>query len=207
LSIRVTSPNGITSRSETRAEGSAGYFSFWLYLNKTHTGNNALGLVSSPTGLGGGLYLNFYNGNLYWSGKQQVYEVGGGLAPRIELGAQQVGTWTQYAVQITAGTTGPGGTQVVSAWKNGVPLTSFYSGYPSNTLQTGSNWDGKYYFTRVQGWTWGAPYPLQYNVGQQPDFLVDDIQVRIDAPYTNLQSFTPQPVTWGGNVTQMVTGI
>jgi hypothetical protein len=207
ISIRVQNPNGIVSRFQTRAEGSAGYFSFWLYLNKTHTGNTALGYLSSPSGLGEGLYLNAYNGNLYWGGSIQVFEVGGGLKSHIALGAQQVGIWTHYAVQITAGTTGSSGTQVVSAWRNGVPITEFRLGYPSSTLQTGSTWFGKNYFTRIQGWQWGAPLPSNVPASDFTDFNVDDLQVRIDAPYTNLQSFTPEPVTWGGNVTQMVTGI
>jgi hypothetical protein len=208
LSIRVTSPNGIISRSQTRAEGTAGYFAFWLYLNKTHQGNNALGYVKSENGLGAGMYLNNYGGNLYWSGGIQVFEVGGGLRTRIDLGAQQVGAWTHYALQISAGSPGQYGTQVVSAWRNGVPLTGFWLGtYPTSTAQTGSTWSGRNQFSRVQGWQWGAPFPSGVPASELPDFFVDDIQVRIDAPYTNLQSFVPQPVTWGGNVTQMVTGI
>jgi len=213
LSIRVNGTNGIVSRTQSRAAGTAGYFAFWLYLNKTHTGNTALGYVSSPNGLGDGLYLNAYNGNLYWSGDRQIHTPGGaagGLATRIELGAQQVGAWTHYALQITAGVPGAGsdgGTQVVSAWRNGVPITEFRLGFPSNTLQTGLQWTGKNYFSRVQGWQWGAPLPSNVPASDFVDFNVDDLQVRIDAPYTNLQSFTPGPVTWGGNVTQMVTGI
>ena len=39
------------------------------------------------------------------------------------------------------------------------------------------------------------------------DVVFDDIVVRQDAPYTNLQAFTPTPMSWGGNVTQLVTGI
>jgi hypothetical protein len=208
----VANPNGITSRTQTRNSGTAGYFAFWLIFSRSLPGNNTIGYVSSPNGLGNGMYLNYYNGNLYWTGEILAYVSGVGpgvgLTTRIELGAQPVGAWVHYALQISAGTTGPGGTQVVSAWRNGVPVTEFRTGQPQNTLQTGSTWNGKNYIDRVQGWTWGAPYPQGPVTAENLlDFYVDDIVVRTDAPYTNLQSFTPEPITWGGNVTQMVTGI
>jgi hypothetical protein len=207
LSIRVQVPNGIASRTMTRSDGAAGYFSFWINFNKIHADNRPLGVViktgnggSYPLQGGTGLYLIPYNGQLYWSVNGTVWN-GSNLTTRIELGAHPaVGVWTQYSLQIT-----PGATFVVSAWRNGVPLTGFYQ--DSSTLQTGSTWAGRSSFSRIEGWQWGAPYPSQYNIGQDPDFYVDDIQVRTDAPYTDLQSFTPQPVVWGGNVTQMVTGI
>lgn len=209
LGIRVTAPNGIVSRTQTRNPGTAGYFAFWLYLNKTHVGNSALGKVVTGDGPSGAMFLNYYNGNLYWSDDQLVFpgNPGSALITRIDLGAQQVGAWTHYALQISAGTTGPSGTQVVSAWRNGTPLTNFWLGTNPNTLQTGSNWNGKYSITRITGWQWGAPFPAVSQAAGLGDFFVDDIVVRTDAPYTNLQSFTPEPITWGGNVTQMVTGI
>jgi hypothetical protein len=207
LSIRVQNPRGIVSRTQTRTSGTPGYFGFWLNFNKYFNGNNAIGLVVTGDGVYGGMFLNAYAGNLYWSDTIDVREAAappGALKTRIDLGPQPRGEWVHYALQ----TTGSGGAQVVSAWKNGVPLTGFWLGtYPTNTLQTGSNWAGRSSITRITGWQWGAPYPSQATQDDLVDFYVDDIVVRIDAPYTNLQSFTPEPITWGGNVTQMVTGI
>jgi hypothetical protein len=170
----------------------------------------------------GGLFLSSNAGQLYWNLSSTV-RVTLGFNPMIELGAVPYGNeWTHLAIQITAGTPYQAGTQVVSAWRDGQPITAFYKGYTTSPpsqkgpLQTGLTWEGKGGFTNINSFTMGAP--LRASIGTSTgfnssvgypfvDIQVDDIQIRSDAPYTDLQPFTPGPVTWGGNVTQMVTGI
>lgn len=237
LSIGIIPYAGITSRAETRAAGTAGYFGFWMRALQSHPQAVFVQLNRDDNiGNESGLCLSSYEGNLYWNLGDSVRPSASGFNPMIELGPTPVGDyWTHFAIQISAGTPAnlpsDPGTQVVSVWRDGQPITAFYSGYaadPPNqrgVLQTGLTWEGKGNFANINRFSIGAPlqsrsWMLNINGVSGPpqginssigfpfvEIQVDDIQIRNDNPYTDLQPFTPQPVTWGGNVTQMVTGI
>jgi len=227
ISVRVRPRYGIMSRMESRADGTAGYIGFWMKPNINHK-HAIYGVVSTEDSVvyaPGSMYLHSYDNNMYWSNELQIYQPAQPGIPaffltRIALGPNPaVDTWTHFALQISAGTPGFGGTQVVSVWRNGVPITEFrQGGSGTDNLQTGNTWQGKTDFKRINGFKFGANVPVAllsgfpggFNdaIGRPAiDILVDDIVVRSDAPYTNLAAFTPAPVSWGGNVTQMVTGI
>jgi len=236
LGIIIKDRYGIRSRLDTtRSAGSANYIGFWIRMNKNHQFAVYGGAYTSTTGGGAGRYwmqLMSYNNSMYWANYSWLID-GPSLDDsssiwyeRIQLGANPtVGEWTHFALQISAGTTGPSGTQVVSAWRNGVPITEFYTQGgaggggppPFGTLQTGTTWNGKGTFDMIQGWKFGANFGAPIinnqingiNGTTKPwlDITVDDIVVRGDAPYTNLVAFTPTAGSWGGNVRQLVTGI
>jgi len=219
LSVGIIPATGIRSRQY--GAGAPGFFSFWMRATQYHA-------YAAFVQLDTWLYLTSYAGNLYWN-LTDTTRVSSGFAPMIELGATPYGNeWTHLAIQITAGTPAnlptTAGTKLVSAWRDGVPITAFYGGYSAGNvnqgrgpLQTGLTWWGKGSWGSITNFVMGAP--LRYGTGGGApgfnnsigvpfvDIQVDDIQIRQDTPYTDLQSFTPQPVVWGGNVTQMVTGI
>jgi hypothetical protein len=78
-------------------------------------------------------------------------------------------------------------------------------------------WEGKSYLQAISGFTVGAPLggpePLTGSNGfSEPnnpwlDIVVDDIVIDRVARQTDLVAFTPVAGTWGGTVSQLVTGI
>lgn len=232
--IRIANSYGIVSRTESRSNGGAGYIGFWMKTLKNHQ-YAVYGTIQDTTNifLTEPLRFGSWNNKMYVWQSEYLYDTNwtdgthtfAGWDARIILGDNPtVGTWNHYAFQISAGTTGSSGTQVISAWVNGVPITEFYGrcyyGLPTGLLQTGSNSTLKSFgFQNILGFKFGAPNPPPKRTGlavqgfndsignPRLDVVFDDLVVRQDNPYTNLTSFTPVPMAWGGNVTQLVTGI
>ena len=210
--------NGILSRPLTRTPGSAGYFSMWVRLNKLHPYANFCRLDTGSNG--GRTWIQSWNSNWYivssndsdpgFFGPWRFFGPGRALSTRINLGpAPLVGEWTHIAVQVSNGTPGLEGNQVVSAWRNGVPLTQFFG--INNNLENGSNWYGRLDFEYIKDFVIGAPLPPTVNisspetiaVGLAPDkgqvfcdITVDDVYMTTQAIRNNLEPFTPVAQSW-----------
>jgi hypothetical protein len=217
----VRSGDGIQSRPINTPAGSAGYFSIWIRLNKLHPYANFCSLDTAASNIPGivRVWIQSWNNSWYISAGDAGNPGGQGpiiidsngprMSTRINLGpAPAVGEWTHIAVQITDGTIGPTGTQVVSAWRNGVPATQFFGS--QNQLQTGSNWHGKLYMTNIRNFIIGSPLNPTVNTSSTPffsglwpeklqvlaDITVDDVYMATAAVRTNLQPFTPVAESW-----------
>ena len=236
-SVKISGNFGLQSRLVAgQNPGTAGYFSFWLRLNKAQRYSTILGVevdgtVTIPNYSNLNLTLVTWDNRLYWhhGTSTNIYVWNTAPSPsffdhHVDLGpVPTVSQWNHFAVQISTGTTGSSGTQVVSFWKNGQPITAIY-GYVNNvlTLQNGTNWAGKGGFDTMKGFVAGSPLrPPQSQSGATstegrnesleqvwPDVNLDDIYMTNQAIRADQASFTPEPLSYvAPPATMLVTGV
>lgn len=242
--------------------GTAGYFSFWIYLNETHSYSHycaiAAGRREGNVGSGENwLGIGSYNSNMFITSNATFNGPVGGtdrgepvirnfqtnnvtrFRERIALGSNPpVGVWTHIAIQISAGIpatvlqgsfSNPSipsdGTQVVSVWRDGVPITQFFG--RRNTGFNGLTWPGKINFNALgrdkttnqlnedPGFAFAGPIttwredPIDgsQSFGQRPNIIIDDVYLAGEAIRNDLEPFTPVAKTFDSTALGLLTGV
>lgn len=200
---------------------SAGYFGFWIrFKSLADQAIACLHEVDSWPRLGyyDILNLHLWNGKLRWTNQNPALIYGSSLSGSyIDMITPQINTWYHVAIQRTNNAV-----PTWSCWVDGIPQTKFiYADSTRAYSVTGSNWQEPTSTLnlprRFSKFTFGAPlmpmrkgdnigFNFNYNQSRL-DAIIDDIVVTNSTLYTNLEPFTPVPMTYSGNVRQLWTGI